>query len=262
MQGDGFGKAKQMKETPPSVAGARLAKQGGEVRARWAWTESCVWTERMLTALERGVKGGVWFSLMDKVCKQANLAGAFAKVKANKGGPGVDRVTAQAYGARLETELTRLQQQLREGTYRPQAIRRAWIPKGGGQKRPLGIPTIRDRVVQTALRDVLEPIFEREFAEHSYGFRPGRSAKDALRRTDALLKAGYRHVVDADIQGYFDNIERLAEVYPRLVFSPKSIRIPSIRSTIQPLSARSVRCGRTSARGSETKALRSSSCWW
>lgn len=208
MQGDGSGKAKQMKKTPPTVSGACLAKQGGEVRARWGWTESCVWTDRMLTALERGVKGGVWFSLMDKVWKQDNLAEAFAKVKANKGGPGVDRVTAQAYEARLEAELTRLQQQLRERSYRPQAIRRAWIPKDGGQMRPLGIPTVRDRVVQTALRNVLEPIFEWEFAEHSYGFRPGRSAKDALRRVDTLLKAGRRHVVDADIQGYFDNIPK------------------------------------------------------
>ena len=196
-----------MEDTPSSVP-PQAAKQDGEVRARWAWAEPCVWTDRMLAALERGVKGGVWFSLMDKVWKLDNLASSYAQVKANRGGPGVDRVTAAAYGKRLEAELARVQAQMRDGTYRPQAIRRTWIPKDGGQMRPLGIPTVRDRVVQTALRNVLEPIFEREFAEHSYGFRPGRSAKDALRRVDERLKCGYRHVVDADIKGYFDNIPK------------------------------------------------------
>ena len=197
-----------MEETLSPVPRACGTKQGGEVRARWAWTEPSVWTDRMLTALETGVKGDVWFSLMDKVWSRANLESAFAKVKANRGGAGVDRVTVAMFGARLEAELTRLQEQLRSGTYVPQPVRRVWIPKGDGKMRPLGIPTVRDRVVQTALRNVVEPVFEREFAEHSYGFRPGRSAKDALRRVDSLLKAGYRHVVDADIKAYFDSIPK------------------------------------------------------
>jgi RNA-directed DNA polymerase len=111
------------------------------------------------------------------------------------------------FEAHWDDELRRLSEQLRDGTYRPQAIRRHYIPKPGSQeKRPLGIPTVRDRVVQTALRLLLEPIFEHEFAEHSYGFRPGRGCKDALRRVDELLKAGYSYVVDADLKSYCDTI--------------------------------------------------------
>jgi RNA-directed DNA polymerase len=220
MQEDGFGKAGTMEEQPPTVSRARGSKQGGAVRARWAWAEPSVWTDRMLTALEGGVKGGVWFSLMDKVWSEENLRASYAQVKSNHGGPGVDRVTVESFGAREDEELRRLHEQVQSGVYRPQSIRRAWIPKGNGQMRPLGIPTVRDRVVQTALRNVLEPIFEREFAEQSYGFRPGRGAKDALRRVDGLLQAGYRHVVDADIKGYFDAIPKdqlMARVRERVV---------------------------------------------
>src|SRR5207237_2060128 len=102
-----------------------------------------------------------------------------------------------------------LSDQLRAGKYRPQAVRRVYIPKPGStEKRPLGIPAVRDRVVQAAVVNVIEPIFERDFAEHSYGFRPGRGCKDALRRVDELLKAGYRHIVDADLQSYFDTIPK------------------------------------------------------
>jgi len=119
----------------------------------------------------------------------------------------VDHQTIEMFQAHLGENLQRLSRQLREGTYRPQAIRRAWIPKPGGKElRPLGIPTVRDRVSQAALRQVLEPIFERDFAEHSYGFRPNRSCKDALRRVDVLLKAGRTWVVDADLSSYFDTI--------------------------------------------------------
>lgn len=164
----------------------------------------------MLKALEGGVKGGVWFSLIDKVYERRNLNAAFAKVKSNKGGPGKDWVTVSAYEKHLDEELDRLGEHLKTGAYEPQPVLRKWIPKADGKQRPLGIPTVRDRVAQTALRNVLEPIFEREFAEHSYGFRPGRGAKDALRRVKQLMEAGYRHVVDADIQGYFDSIPKAA----------------------------------------------------
>src|SRR2546425_4691958 len=194
------------------------AKQVGEAQARWAWTEPAVWTERMLTALEVGVKGGIWFSLIDKVYKPRNLRAAFAQVKANQGAAGVDHQTIEMFEAILETNLTRVSQQLADGSYRPQAVRRQWIAKpGSSEQRPLGIPTVRNRVVETALCNVLEPIFERDFAEHSYGFRPGRGCKDALRRVDHLLKAGNTWVVDADLQSYFDTIpkqkllERVAE---------------------------------------------------
>jgi RNA-directed DNA polymerase len=160
----------------------------------------------MLTTLEQGVRGGRWYTVMDKVCALATLRAAFARVKANRGAAGVDHVTVAMYDARLDANLTALSAALRDGTYRPQPIRRHWIPKGPRERRPLGIPTMRDRVVQTALRLVLEPIFDVTFAPHSYGFRPGRGAKDALRRVAALLRGGYRYVVDADLQTYFDTI--------------------------------------------------------
>jgi RNA-directed DNA polymerase len=162
----------------------------------------------MLTALEKGVKGGMWFSLIDKVCKPSNLEAAFKKVAKNRGSAGVDHQTIAMFADRLERNLEWITKALAEDRYEPQGVRRVWIPKPGkrGQQRPLGIPTVRDRVVQTALRNVIEPIYERDFAEHSYGFRPGRGCKDALRRVDALLKQGYTWVVDADLQSYFDTI--------------------------------------------------------
>jgi RNA-directed DNA polymerase len=194
-------------DQPAGVPGR--AKQAGETRGIWSWVEPSVWTERMLTALEKGFRGGKWYSLIDKVSQLRNLESAFTQVKRNKGSAGVDRVTVRMYEADLGENLKRLAAPLRDGTYRPQAIRRVWIPKPGSrEKRPLGIPTVRDRIVQTALRNVLEPIFERDFAAQSYGFRPRRGAKDALRRVDELLKAGYIHVVDADLKGYYDTIPR------------------------------------------------------
>lgn len=184
------------------------ATQAGDVRARWAWTEPTVWTERMLAALETGVRGGRWYSLMDKVYALPNLRAAFAKVKANGGAAGVDHQTVARFERHLEANLARLSDELRAGSYRPRSVRRHWIPKlgRGKERRPLGIPTVRDRVVQTALVNVIAPIFERGFAAQSYGFRPGRGCKDALRRVQQLLEAGYQWVVDADLQSYFDTI--------------------------------------------------------
>lgn len=178
------------REDEPAAVSERT-KQAGEVRARWAWTEPAVWTERMLTALEEGVKGGRWFSLNDKLYTLANLRAAFEQVKRNDGAAGVDRVTVERFEQHLEANLEKLARELKDGSYRPQAVRRVYIPKPGSkEKRPLGIPTIRDRVVQAALRQVLEPILEHGFAEHSYGFRPNRGAQDALRRVVELLGRG------------------------------------------------------------------------
>lgn len=130
----------------------------------------------MLATLERGVKGGKWYSLIDKVASRRVLRAAFGRVKRNKGAAGVDHVTIRQFESNLEQELEKLSQSLLDGSYRAQEILRRWIPKLGGGQRPLGIPTVRDRVVQGAVRIVLEPIFERDFAPHSYGFRPGRRA--------------------------------------------------------------------------------------
>lgn len=183
------------------------AKQGSETQDRkWDWVEASVWTERMLAALDNGVQGGKWFSLIDKVYRPATLQAAWAKVKANRGAAGVDGQSVAAFTAHAERYLGELAQQLKEGHYRPQPVKRVEIPKGPKQTRPLGIPAVKDRIVQTAAKMVIEPIFEAMFLDTSYGFRPRRSAKDALREVDALIKAGYTHVVDADLQSYFDSI--------------------------------------------------------
>ena len=162
------------KETYPAIV--PKAKRRGEAQCEWAfsvkdhwrWAEPAVWTERMLKALEEGVKGGKWHSLIDKVYSERNLRAAFLRVKCNKGSAGVDHVRVEAFEKRLDANIEELRRILQDGSYRPQAVKRCWIPKPGSkEKRPLGVPTVRDRVVQTALRNVLEPIFERDFAQHS-----------------------------------------------------------------------------------------------
>jgi RNA-directed DNA polymerase len=198
-----------IKTKPAAVAAT--PKQAGEAPARsewWWWVERSVWTQAMLTRLTSGEPADrVWFALADKTYAPANLQSAFDKVWRKGGSAGADEQTTAHFGRRAEEELQRLHEQLRDGTYRPQPVRRAWIDKPGSrEKRPLGIPAVRDRIVQGALRHVLEPIFETDFAGHSYGFRPGRGSKDALRRVDTLLKAGHVWVVDADLKSYFDTI--------------------------------------------------------
>ncbi len=173
---------------------------------RWEWVESGVWTERMLAALDNGVKGGKWFSLMDKVYAPRTLELAWSRVEQKRGAGGIDGQSIERFAAQSSRYLGELHEALKGDGYQPQPVRRVEIAKAGGGRRPLGIPTVKDRVVQGALKLVLEPIFEREFMDTSYGFRPGRGCKDALRQVQGLLDAGYVWVVDADIQGYFDNI--------------------------------------------------------
>jgi len=201
-----------MNEDQPTTVAA-TPSQVGEAQDPWGWVERSIWTERMLTRLTaREPANRVWFSLRDKTYAPANLRSAFEKVWRKGGCAGADGQTVRHFAQCAEAELARLHEQMRSGTYRPQPVRRAWIDKPGSkEQRPLGIPAVRDRLVQGALRHVLEPIFEADFAEHSYGFRPGRGAKDALRRVDTLLKAGHVWVVDADLKSYFDTIphERL-----------------------------------------------------
>jgi RNA-directed DNA polymerase len=187
------------------------ATQGAEARTRnWDWVETTIWTERMLAALHSrklsGVKGSKWFSLIDKVARADTLHLAWEQVARNKGAAGVDGQSVEKFAARTATYLEELEQALKQGNYRPMPVKRVEIPKGPGQTRPLGIPTVKDRIVQTALKRVIEPIFENEFHDTSYGFRPGRGCKDALREVDQHLKAGYTHVVDADLKSYFDSI--------------------------------------------------------
>lgn len=202
-------------EIPPAQVSEVGTKQAGEIQAvKWDWVERSIWSDRMLEALDKGVKGGRWFSLIDKVVRPGTLLAAWALVKANKGSAGSDHQSIDEFESGLAGNLRQLEKELSSGQYHPRPIRRVYIDKPGSkEKRPLGIPTVRDRVVQAALRLVIEPIFEREFAPRSYGFRPGLGCKDALREVDRYLKAGYTYVVDADLSAYFDSIphERLMD---------------------------------------------------
>ena len=174
-----------------------------------SWANRSVWTDRMLNALSVGVRGGKWHALIDKVYRELNLFVSARKVVGKKGAAGVDRQSTEDFSEQEIAEIKQLCEQLRTDTYRPQAVRRVQIPKPGSkQTRPLGIPTVRDRVVQTALVNVIEPIFDNEFHERSFGFRHGRSCHDALRVVEGLLETGHVFVVDADLQGYFDTIPK------------------------------------------------------
>lgn len=197
------------------VTGQSPPQQAANIHDRWWWVEHTVWTERMLSRLEQSEPTTVWFRLWDKVLAEANLQAAFWAVWRNDGAPGVDGQTVKQFDARAEAELARLREELQTRRYRRQPARRVWIPKPGTtEKRPLGIPTVRDRTVEAATRNVLEPIFERDFAEHSYGFRPGRGCREAVGRVEELLKQGRTWCVDADLKSYFDTIphERLIEL--------------------------------------------------
>src|SRR5919107_6447467 len=148
-----------------------------------------------------------FYILYDKICRPDILLRAYALARGNAGAPGVDGMTfEQIEAAGVEVWLAGLREDLVSKTYRPDPVRRVMIPKPGGGERPLGIPTIRDRVVQTAAKIVLEPIFEADFEDSAYGYRPRRSAIDAVKETHRLVCRGYTDVVDADLSKYFDTI--------------------------------------------------------
>jgi len=147
-----------------------------------------------------------YYSIIDKVYRLTNLHDAWNAVKANKGSAGVDGETIQWFEAQLNQNLREIQRLLREGRYKPEPVLRHYIEKADGKKRPLGIPTVRDRVVQQAVRQMIEPLFDRDFYTHSYGFRKGHSQHQALDIVKRAKQSGYEYVVDLDIQSFFDNI--------------------------------------------------------
>jgi len=164
----------------------------------------------LTTLLQNKVKGGKWHALIDKVYAELNLYTAACKVTAKKRAAGVDGQSCEEFEEHLLVETRQLCEQLKGSTYRPSAVRRVHIPKPGrpNETRPLGIPTVRDRVVQRAIVNVIEPILDHQFHERSFGFRQGRGAHDALRIVEQKIQEGYVYVVDADLKGYFDTIPK------------------------------------------------------
>jgi RNA-directed DNA polymerase len=215
--------------TPAAVAAT--PRQAGETPQRkfnLSLGSSAVWTERMVATLERGIKGGKWYSLMDKVWNPSHLRMAAWSVIRKDGAPGVEGQSCARLEAQLDATVRDLARLLQAERYEPRPVKRVWIDKlGTKEKRPLGIPTVRDRVVQTALAYVLEPICERDFAEHSYGFRPGRNAPQAIARVETLLAQGQVWVVDADLKGYFDSIpqDKLLQAVAHKVADGRVLRL-------------------------------------
>jgi RNA-directed DNA polymerase len=164
----------------------------------------------LTTLLNDTVKGGRWHSLIDKVYSELNLYTAARHVCGKQGAAGVDHQSTDEFDRHIIVETRRLSEQIRGSTYQPQAVRRVWIPKPGDptSERPLGIPTVRDRTVQKALVNAIEPILDHTFHDRSFGFRHGRSCHDALHIVEQKLAAGYVYVVDADLKGYFDSIPK------------------------------------------------------
>lgn len=183
---------------------------------------------------KEGLRGGVeirgkrrWHSLIDKIWAMPNLEEAFREVKRNRGAAGVDQVSIKTFETELERNLRTLQLELRTKTYKPMPVKRVYLPKADGSQRPLGIPAVRDRVMQAAARRILEPIYEATFMDCSFGFRPGRSAHMALAKIQKDLMEGYVYVIDADLKSYFDMIphDKLMEAVREEVVDGSVLRL-------------------------------------
>lgn len=166
-------------------------------------------------------------SMIKQVYYRLNLENAWEKVRANQGAGGVDGVEIAEFEEKVKEELQRIEEELKRDEYEPQPVRRVWIPKANGGQRPLGVPTIRDRVVQQALRIRMEPLFDRKFEESSYGYRPGRSAHQALGDVGISIAKGGHWIVEVDIKGYFDTIdhEKLMSQIARRVSDGRVLRL-------------------------------------
>ncbi|MCB1225399.1 MAG: group II intron reverse transcriptase/maturase [Verrucomicrobiales bacterium] len=163
--------------------------------------------------------------MMEQILDRENLAQAWKRVKANKGAPGIDGMTVDAFPAFCREHWERISQALMKGTYRPASVRRVWLPKPDGTMRPLGVPTVLDRLIQQAMAQVLGRLFEGDFSAHSYGFRPGRSAHQAVAELELCWKARRRYAVDCDLKSFFDTVnhDHLMEALRKKVKCPRTL---------------------------------------
>ena len=154
-------------------------------------------------------------TMIEEILEPENLAQAWKRVKANKGAPGIDGMTVADFPAFAREHWPRIAKAIREGNYRPAPVRRVFLPKSDGTQRPLGIPTVLDRMIQQAVAQVLSPLFEEDFSEHSYGYRPGRSALQAVVVMEEGWKEGRRHAVECDLKSFFDTVNHDRLIYIR-----------------------------------------------
>jgi len=179
----------------------------GQLDLRWSTHPDATdpWSD--VNTLPYGRHGAVGQKLLETITGRANLMEAWRRVKANGGAAGIDGMSVEAFPKFWQTHGDRIVAQLKEGTYRPAAVRRVWIPKGNGEQRPLGVPTVLDRVIQQAIAQELSFLYEAQFSEHSYGFRPGRRAHDAVKSIRQAAQDGCVYAVDCDLKSFFDKVD-------------------------------------------------------